>query len=545
MSSARTTAFRTRVVPVFQGLERLAGTRRGAALLAVLALVVYAFESVGWALRPGRDLGVYLRYYVQLGQDHPVFPWSMLTRTPVAPVFAGGLLEAGGGLFAEVIMALFFAASILAWSFVALRVGGRRAALLVALSLLVFPGYGGLFHQLSSDVVFAVAFAGWAVLVMRAFERPSAYRFAAAGAGGAFLALTRPANQVLVVGALFAFVVSEPRRLRAVHAGSYAVAAVLPLVAWAGVNDLRYDDFTVARGGQASVPFFRAFVTDRIMSPDNGPASRRLAAAVKTDLLPREPYRSYGIDLHEFFASGSPRMEEDLISLSDRVFGWDSDYEVLGRAAREAVRRHPSKYARGVARSMWDEMNQPLYVSPRTPTGAASTPARNGSTAQAVTAKAAPLPTPTEGEPIPAAHQGAYTSTPDNHIREVWTSPTAHEIVFDDPRDQRRYDQLNERLRELGGRFPTRGESSWLGLQLNHASKAFPRSWFWLLVGIVAFIWRRPQSWRVPTILVISSFLLLLASVLGVYAIPEYEVPVAPSFILLAAVGLLGRRATA
>jgi hypothetical protein len=443
------------------------------------------------------------------------------------------------------VLALLFAASIIAWSFVALRVAGRRAALLVAVALLFYPGYGGLFHQLSSDVVFAIGFAGWAVLMMRVVERPSAYRFAAAGVGAAFLALTRPANQALVLVALFAFVVAEPWRLRAAHAAVYAVAMALPLVAWAGVNELRYDDFTVARGGQASVPFFRAFVTDRIMSPDNGPASRRLAAAVQRDLLPREPYRSYGIDLHEFFTSGSARMEEDLISLSDRVFGWDSDYEVLGRAAREAVRRHPSKYARGVARSMWDEMNQPLYVSPRTPTGSASTPARNGSMAQAVTAKAAWLPTPTEGEPIPAAHQGAYTSTPDNHIREVWTSPTAHEIVFDNPRDQRRYDQLNARLRELGGRFLTRGESSWLGLQLNHASKAFPRSWLWLLVGIAAFVWRRPQTWRVPTVLVTSSLLLLLATVLGVYAIPEYEVPVAPSFILLAAAGLFGRRATA
>jgi len=538
MPSARTTAFRTRVVPVFQGLERLAGTRRGAALLVVVALFVYAFESVGWALRPGRDLGVYLRYYVQLGQDHPVFPWSMLTRTPVTPLFAGGLLEAGGGLFAEVVMALLFAVSILAWSFVALRVAGRRAALLVAVALLVFPGYGGLFHQLSSDVVFAAAFAGWAVLVLQAVERPSAYRFAAAGVGVAFLALTRPANQALVLGALFALVVAEPWRLRALHAGTYAVAAVLPLVAWAGVNDLRYGDFTVARGGQASVPFFRAFVTDRIMSPDNGAASRRLAAAVQADLLPREPYRAYGIDLHEFFTSGSARMEEDLISLSDRVFGWDTDYEVLGRAAREAVRRHPSKYARGVARSMWDELNQPLYVSPRTSATAAPPAA-----AQTVAASAAALPTPTEGEPIPAARQGAYTSTPDHHIREVWTSPTAHEIVFDDPRDQRRYDRLNEHLRELGGRFPTRGESSWLGLQLNHASKAFPRSWLWFLVGIAAFVWRRPQGWRVPTILVASSLLLLFATVLGVYAIPEYEVPVAPSFILLAAAGLFGTRA--
>jgi hypothetical protein len=538
MPSARTTAFRTRVVPVFQGLERLAGTRRGAALLVALALAVYAFESVGWALRPGRDLGVYLRYYVQLGQDNPVFPWSMLTRTPVTPLFAGGLLEAGGGLFAEVVMALLFAASIIAWSFVALRVAGRRAALLVAVALLVFPGYGGLFHQLSSDVVFAIGFAGWAVLVMRVVERPSAYRFAAAGVGAAVLALTRPANQALVLVALLAFVVAEPWRLRAAHAAAYAIAMVLPLVAWAGVNDLRYDDFTVARGGQASVPFFRAFVTDRIMSPDNGPASRRLAAAVQRDLLTREPYRSYGIDLQEFFSLGSPRMEEDLIGLSDRVFGWNTDYEVLGQAAREAVRRHPGKYVRGVTRSMWDELNQPLYVSPRAPAPAPAGPVASPSASDT----GAPLPVPTEGEPIPAARQGAYTSTPDNHIHEVWTSPTAHDIVFDDPRDQRRYDRLNERLRELGNRFPTRRDNSWLGLQLNHASKAFPRSWLWLLLGIGAFVWRRPQPWRVPAILVVSSLLLLLATVLGVYAIPEYEVPTAPSFILLAAAGLFGTR---
>jgi 4-amino-4-deoxy-L-arabinose transferase-like glycosyltransferase len=536
MPSARTTAFRTRVVPVFQGLERLAGTRRGAALLAAFALGVYAFESIGWALRPGRDLGVYLRYYVQLGQSDPVFPWSMLSRTPVTPIFVGGLLEAGGGLLAEIVMAILFAGSILAWALIAHRIAGRRAALLLGVAVVLFPGYGGLFHQLSSDAVFAAAFAGWALLVLRAVERPAVARFAAAGAGAALLALTRPANQALVLVALFAFVVSEPWRLRAAHAAAYAVAAVLPLLAWAGVNDLRYDDFTVARGGQASVPFFRAFVTDRIMSPDNGPASRRLAAAVQKELLPREPYLSYGIDLHEFFASGSPRMEEDLISLSDRVFGWNTDYEVLGRAAREAVRRHPAKYVRGVARSMWNELNQPLYVSPRTSAPANAPPGARPSTPQ----KRAALPVPTEGEPIPAAHQGAYTSTPDNHIHEVWTSPTAHDIVFDDPRDQRRYNRLNERLRELGDRFPTRRESSWLGLQLNHASKAFPRSWMWLLLGIAAFAWRRPQSWRVPAILVASSLLLLLATVLGVYAIPEYEVPTAPAFILLAAAGLFG-----
>jgi hypothetical protein len=127
----------------------------------------------------------------------------------------------------------------------------------------------------------------------------------------------------------------------------------------------------------------------------------------------------------------------------------------------------------------------------------------------------------------------------------VWTSATDHQIVFDDPRDQRRYDQLNERLRELGGRFPTRGESSWLGLQMNHASKAFPRPWLWLLVALVAFVRRRPRNWQVPTVLAASALVVLFATVLGVYAIPEYSVPVAPSFILLAAVALFGTRSPA
>jgi hypothetical protein len=227
------------------------------------------------------------------------------------------------------------------------------------------------------------------------------------------------------------------------------------------------------------------------------------------------------------------------------VFGWNTAYDVLGRAAREAVRRHPGKYARGVMKSMWDELNQPLFVSPReaaAPTAASTAAGTSAETPAAVSGK---LPTPTEGEPIPAAHQGAYTSTPDNHIREVWTSATAHQIFFDDPRDQRRYDQLNERLRELGGRFPTRGESSSLGLQLNHASKAFPRPWLWLLVALVAFVRRRPRNWQVPIVLAASALVVLFATVLGVYAIPEYSVPVASSFILLAAVALFGTRSPA
>ena len=102
----------------------------------------------------------------------------------------------------------------------------------------------------------------------------------------------------------------------------------------------------LARGGNAIVPFYRAFITDNIVSPENGEQSRRLAAAMQQHLLTREPYRSYGVTLDELFEEGSFRVHEDLYLLSDQVFGWDSDYRVLRDAGIEGVRAHPGTYAR-------------------------------------------------------------------------------------------------------------------------------------------------------------------------------------------------------
>ena len=60
----------------------LAGTRRGALVLVVAALVVFAVQSVGWPVAPGRDLSAYLVVYVDFWNGDPVLPWSMANRTP-------------------------------------------------------------------------------------------------------------------------------------------------------------------------------------------------------------------------------------------------------------------------------------------------------------------------------------------------------------------------------------------------------------------------------------------------------------------------------
>src|SRR5439155_3389067 len=118
-------------------------------------------------------------------------------------------------------------------------------------------------------------------------------------------------------------------RQRARWAGAFLIAAILPLAAWAVLNGARFGDYTLARGGNAVIPFYRAYITDKIVSPNNGPASRKLAAAVREHLVTRNPYKAYGVTVGEVFRSGSFRIHEDFYLLSDHVFGWDSNYSVL------------------------------------------------------------------------------------------------------------------------------------------------------------------------------------------------------------------------
>ncbi|HXF98356.1 MAG TPA: hypothetical protein VNJ46_07060, partial [Gaiellaceae bacterium] len=313
----------------------------------------------------------------------------------------------------------------------------------------------------------------------------------------------------------------------------------------------------------AAVTLFRLFVADRIVHPENGPASRELARAVARELLPREPYRSYGITLDEFFSSGSFRMHEDLTVLADRTWGWDDDYAHLARVAREAILAHPGAYARGVARDLWRLLLWPLY--PRNAGGrnaggqvrsvAHPRPARNKRDLTPGVARASaqqtgpdpgccarrpPLPAPSEGEPIPAARESAFISTPDGRIREVWTSPTAHRLVFPTRRDEERAAELDRRVGELLASLPDREPRPELVRLLETASRWYPRPVVWLLIGLAALAWRRPRRPALPLALAAAALLVLVATALAVYAVAEYSVPVVPAFVLLATAGLLG-----
>jgi hypothetical protein len=516
-------------------LEDLASRRLGAVVLFVLALAAYAVEAIGWPLVGGRDLDEYLYDYVQFFDWNPLLPWSMLFRTPVPGLIDGAALDVAGGLFAEPLMATLFAGSVVAWA-TAARAFGSRPALLVSVALLVYPAYALMFHEISSEPIFAASFALWALLVVRAWQVPSPARFAAAGLGVALVALVRPGNAVLLAFVLFPLALRGSLRARVVRASAFLVAALVPLVAWTVLNGVRFGDYALARGGNAVIPFYRAYITDKIVRPGNGPASRRLAAAVRSHLVTRDPYKSYGVTVDEVFRSGSFRIHEDFYLLSDQVFGWDSDYSTLRKAGVEAVRRHPGAYASGVLETIWQQLSKSYFRSlPQEGTG-------SGSRAPAtVEIREKNLPAPSEREPIPAG-QSVWISRPDNCIREVWTSATEHHFTFCRRDFRRPFEAIGRELDSLFAALPDRSGTRWLAVKLNQASRWYPRSVLWIMLGVAALALRRPYGTSALVAIAAAALVVIVLNALGLFADPRFALPVAPAFIFFGSCALLGRR---
>jgi hypothetical protein len=503
-------------VPHGARLWALARARRASLALAAAALAVYGLESLAWPLRDGRDSTSYLMYYVDIWHEHPAYPLLMLFRTPLAPLVFGPLLQLGGAALAEVAMAVAYAVSILLYTRAAAAFG-RAPAVLTAAALLLLPAYGALFHQVSSDSVFALTAAIWTYVAVRAFRSSTPGWFAGCGVAFALMVLARPGTQLLLVlGAATVFLAGPWRRRLALGAVYVAVGAVL-LVGWASYNGLRYGDFTVARSVWFGTPFYRTFVFERIVSPDNGPASRELAAVVQRQLLHEQPYVRQHIDLQRFFTLSSDRMWGDLVILSDQHWGWSSNYAILRRVGIEAVERHPRLYARDVLSAVRSELEAPYTWS-------------------ASKVVPPPLPAPVHAKPAPpvddpndlGGHRWWGSSTPSGR-----------------PPPQSRILRQQHEVATLEDDLPDRSGSTGLASFLNGLGRVVPRMWMWLVVGAIWVVVRRCRELLPLAALAVCGLLVLLSTVMAYAPSPEYGIPFDPIFVLVGAVALLGSRGPA
>jgi hypothetical protein len=524
----------SRATAAWQRVLAMVPTRRGAFLIFGAAFVVYWLESLGWPMAKGRDTWDYLVYYLQLLDGDPPIAELQLFRTPLTPIVVGLPLDIGGVWLLEVVFAVLYASSILAWSATAL-VFGRIPALFTAALLLVYPAYATLFHQASSDAVFATGLAIWAWLLARALRNPSTWGFVAVGAGIGVLVLIRPANQILLPLALAPLVAHLAWRRRLVLTAACVVAAVLPLAAWAIHNGVRYDDATVARGGKAWVPFLQVFTANGTIAPENGEASARLAELIEEEVLSRDPHASLDVTLDAYLANGSNYEVVRLIALSDTVFGRDENYDVLFDSALEAIREHPGTYFRGVADTFWEFLRQkPLRedVAPREQTEPEPPPPTFESDGET-------LPNP-QATVLLAGVPYGFVWCASDYIDSCTVDDPAR--VWSDPDVQERYREIVRRVRSWDAQLPTRSGVDGVTEILNRITPRFPTPPLWLAVGIVALLWRRPSEWRTIVLLWAAALAVLLIHALSQGVAPEFALPVYPVFIVTALGALAGDR---
>jgi hypothetical protein len=405
------------------------------------------------------------------------------------------------------------------------------------MALLLYPPFGALFHTVSSDGVFAFAFIVWLVFLCRTAVRPTPVAFAWHGAVLFALVLIRPSAlfMVLPIVMLPFLLPSLTRRRSLASAGAVLASTTLLLLAWSGYNDARYGDFTVSRTTWAHMPFYRLYVFDHLIQPENGPASRALARAVSANLLTREPYRAYRISPKTFFSGGTNFTWSDLVVLNDQKWGWKDDYQHLLRVSLEAIWTHPLVYARNVAITLRDEFTAPYHLS--APVRVSQNPGPGSAT---TSQSSGGLPPPPSGELIPASRLWWLASTPDSSIRNDWSSLDRPTLRFSHRGQAQRYEHLYRDYFRLLNMLPPRDGSVRLARKLNSLTILYPNMFVCLLVGALGVVFRRPPRLGLLLFLVGLAGTLVVGTALGEPATLEYRMPVDPVFVLFGLVGLIG-----
>ena len=446
------------------------------AWLAFLAMIVYGIQSLAWPLHLGRDGTNYLVYYLDLLARQPAYQMIMLRRTPVAPLMFGLPLSLFGSRFTEILSALLYCLSILLIYRLGLRFD-RKIGLAAALLVIFYPAYGVNFHVVASEppATFFLILTG--LLFFEAMAKPSVLKFLALGGVIVLATLSRPDSLVLLgLAAAPLLFWSKPWLERLRFASLTLGCGLILVLLWSSYNYMRYDDFTLARGADAQIPFERAFTISHIVQPENGPASAALSSLVSSELLTREPYKSYGIDLQTFLSHGSERMFGDVEALSDRSIGWDTDYSQLKKVGLEAIFAHPRQY-------FWDYTKSSVGMLIFNPEWSVALRSTGQTTAPLLDARG--LPVPTEGELIPRSSFLPSASSPDGR---ALTDPNSVPLLVLNPDVRRAQADLQQKLDGYVQMLPDRDGLPGVANVLNWISRHYPPPVLWLLIGLCGLL---------------------------------------------------------
>lgn len=304
-----------------------------------LAMFGWFWVAAHWfPLREGRDAMTYFLCFRDMFQIEPEFPLLMLFRTPLTPLFYGACFEFLGSTGVEFVLALLYAGSITS-VFAVVRefslVGAWALNALLAVNLWLFRW----FNAVGSETLQTVLLCLWFSCTFFAMRSGKVRLWVGVAVIVFLLVLNRPGNQTFALSVLLPlFITGETVKRRLVLCASFLITYAVALLAFCSLNYLRYGEFCVARFGNAHLPFYRLFVQEHVISPNDGPASSRLASFVAEKVLTNPIYQQYEITSEVFFRCSTQRMFNSLIYAFQKD-GLEDDFSMLRDAGIESIRR--------------------------------------------------------------------------------------------------------------------------------------------------------------------------------------------------------------
>ena len=203
----------------------------------------------------------------------------------------------------------------------------------------------------------------------------------------------------------------------------------------------------------------------------------------------------------------------DLVGLSDREWGWDSDYQILQATALEAIINHPIPYIKGAISDFGK-----LFVSNPLPT----IPVKQGLSLQTEDSNKSENPnTMPEGRIVPFANLWWVASSPDHRV-ENFGMPL-----------------IPEQNTWLAAHIPTRDGWPAVSIFLSYLNLLYPIIATWILVGVFSLFTPIPNiQWLLFFLSGISLVFLGITSLMG-EPVWHYRIPFDPLFILLGVTGLI------
>jgi len=377
----------------------------------IVTILLHIILWIAYPLHFGPDGHSYIYYFVDFFNKEPMLPMVLTYRTPVAPLFYGFLLQAGGALAASIASEVLLLSLIPAIYLLALSWGRNAARVATALFILFVP-FHIQFHQIGSDALFSWFIILFFLSFKYALEYKNTWSWAVLGIISSFTILTRPSGLVIILVLLAVFFLKIDFKKILKLAATYILCLIVILGSFVLYKGVRLNDYSISRGSNYTA-FMRVYTLhEPLFSPENGPSSEKLVQIIEDELLDTELYRKYDITLEKILTHWhGRRFLGDIIVSVDRVEGWNSEYELLEKVAFESIRANPVLYFKNYLKDVI-LLTTIEQVIPETP--------KLGDTKLYLNDISAiskeNLPEPTEGELIPFSNTWWMLSSPEGKL---------------------------------------------------------------------------------------------------------------------------------